>query len=191
MISANTYTLKGLLRGLRGTEQAKSTHAAAERFVLLNTVGLARVPLVNADIGRQLYYKPVSFGRTLNDAVANPFTNTAAGLKPLAPVLINAARQASGDLIITWTRRSRLDAAWRNNADVPIGETAETYELELMNAGFVIRRTVTVTGATTYTYTAALQTTDGGVLTAGQFNVRIYQISSVVGRGTGSPIANF
>jgi hypothetical protein len=62
-----------------------------------------------------------------------------------------------------------------------LGETAEEYELEIMNGGSVVR---TVTGLTSpaYSYSAANQTSDFG---SGQSSLsfRVYQLSDSVGRG--------
>ena len=63
-------------------------------------------------------------------------------------------------LAITWTRRTRVDGAWRDYVDVPVGEAAQSYEVEIMS-GSTVKRTIAASSESA-TYTAAMQTTDFG-----------------------------
>jgi hypothetical protein len=192
LVAAQTYRLSRFMRGLFGTEAAQAAHPGGDAFVMLNGGGVVRVAGTTAQIGQPLQYKSITNGQKLNTAAAVSFTNSAAGLKPLSPVLVNASKQPNGDFIIRWTRRGRIDAGWRSTVDVPLGETVEEYDLELYTSGLpnILRRTVRVT-ASTYTYTLAQQVADAGSgIAAGALSHRVYQISSVAGRGFGSPIAN-
>jgi hypothetical protein len=192
LVAAQTYRLSRFIRGLFGTEAAQATHPGGDAFVMLNGGGVVRVAGTTAQIGQPLQYKSITNGQKLNTAAAVPFTNSAAGLKPLSPVLVNASKQPNGDFIVRWTRRGRIDAGWRSTVDVPLGETVEEYDLELYTSGLpnILRRTARVT-APTYTYTLAQQVADAGSgIAAGALSHRVYQISSAVGRGFGSPIAN-
>jgi hypothetical protein len=192
LVAAQTYRLSRFIRGLFGTEAAQGAHPGGDAFVMLNGGGVVRVAGTTAQIGQPLQYKSITNGQKLNTAAAVPFTNFAAGLKPLSPVLVNASKQPNGDFVIRWTRRGRIDAGWRSTVEVPLGETVEEYDLELYTSGLpnILRRTVRVT-APTYTYTLAQQTADAGSgIAAGALYHCVYQISGVVGRGFGSPIAN-
>lgn len=183
LVGSGLYRLSGLLRARRGTEDAMSTHAVGERFVLLSGVaGLARVPATASEIGAARDYRAITAGDTLDSAGSVTFTNTARGLKPLAPVHVAAGRNASGDVLIQWVRRGRLDTEWRDYADVPVGETAERYEIDIISgAGAVVRMLTAVTPAAIYTVDDCIADL-GSVVTS--LRVRIYQMSSVVGRGT-------
>lgn len=183
LIGANLYRLSGLLRGRRGTESAMSTHAVGERFVLLAGVGgLARVPASASEIGAARDYRAITAGDTLDSAGSITFANTARGLKPLSPVHVAAGRNAAGDVLIQWARRGRLDTEWRDYVDVPIGETVERYEIDIVSsAGAVVRTLTATTPAVAYTADDCLA--DLGALVT-SLHVRIYQMSSVVGRGT-------
>ena len=67
---------------------------------------------------------------------------------------------------------------------LPYGEDTDNYIVEVLSttAPRSVLRTISVTGATTTTYTASQQTSDG--LTLGNaVYVKIYQISNAVGRG--------
>jgi hypothetical protein len=101
-------------------------------------------------------------------------------LKPFSPVHVTGLRDGSGNLTINWLRRSRVDAEWRDGVDIPLGEESERYEVEIMD-GETVMRTIATTSPTA-SYSAAEQTTDFGSPQS-SVNVRVYQISAVVGRG--------
>jgi hypothetical protein len=178
-----TYTLRGFLRGRRGSEYAMGSHAEGERFVLLNAATLRRIPATTADIGLERLYKAVTAGASPTTVTARPFKNEGAALKPYAPVHVGGGRMADGSIIIHWTRRNRLSGEWRDGVDVPMSETGEWYDLEICDSTFetVISYAYSVPGAT-YTYVAADQISDFGELQSTLY-VRIYQKSAVVGRG--------
>jgi hypothetical protein len=120
-------------------------------------------------------------GNIVAAIVTGTISNTAKGLKPLSPVHLKGSRNGVGDLTITWKRRTRIGGGWRDNAEVPLGETSEFYEVEILN-GVAVVRTVAASSPA-ITYTAAQQTADfGSVQTA--IAVRVYQLSATVGRGT-------
>ena len=53
----------------------------------------------------------------------------AESVRPLAPVGLVAATDPSGDLQVSWIRRSRAGFAWLDEVDAPVGETRERYRL--------------------------------------------------------------
>lgn len=187
LVSTGRYRLSGLRRGRKGTEQYMSTHAIGDSFVLLNQSAAARVDLTTTDIGASLQFKAVTFGQLLAEASVTPFTPAAVGLEPLSPVNIRAGRSAASapyDITIAWTRRNRLDSEWRNYSDVPQSETSESYEVEIYtNSSFsTVKRTITGLSSATTTYTSAQQVSDFGSNQTTIY-VKVYQLSSVVGRG--------
>ena len=182
LVGAGQYTLSGLLRGRLGTDDAISSHMASERFILLDTAQvIARVPDGLALRNVQNTYRAVSLFQPLSAATPFTFTNTARGLQPYA--VVNLAGTRSGnDLVMTWTRRTRIPAPWADGVDAALGETTERYEIDIRNAGDTATlRTITVTSPTA-TYTAAEQTADFGS-PQGSIRVRVFQISETVGRG--------
>jgi hypothetical protein len=187
LISANTYTLTGLLRGRRGTEWAMSTHIANERFVLLSETTTYLFDGASSEYNLARKYRGVSFGGFLDDAIEINFTHTAVARKPYAPAQLGGGRNAANDVVLNWSRRTRLGGSWNNYADVPLGETAAAYVVEIYSSGTyaTLKRTITGITSETTTYTAAQQTTDG--LTPGNpVYFIVYQVSSVVGNGYGA-----
>jgi uncharacterized membrane protein len=122
LISANTYTLSGLLRGRFGTEQHIGTHAAGERFVRLSTAGTIRPPLEQSDIGVGYFYRAVSIGRRFDSVASDVIASAAVGLRPLSGVNVRGGRQHNDHYHVSWDRRTRVDGGWRSGVDVPLAE---------------------------------------------------------------------
>lgn len=178
-----SYTLTGFLRGRRGTEHKIGAHGAGERFVLLSPTTLQRIAQTTADIGKTRLYKAVSVGMTLAATPAQSFTNEGSGLKPYAPVEIGGGRDADGNVLIHWTRRTRISGEWRDGVDVPLGESSEAYELEITDAGYAsVKRTISGLSVPAATYSAADQAADG-FAPGDPIHMQVYQLSSTVGRG--------
>ncbi len=180
LIAAKTYRLSNMLRGIRGTDWATSTHVTGERVVKLDATTLRRVKLDTDDIGAERYYKAPTLGQSLPSVTSTAFTNTAVGLHPFSPVHIAGTVDGSNTLTITWYRRTRIGGDWRDYIDVQLGETTEEYEVDILLGGTVVR-TIDATSETC-DYTEAQRLADG--FTADEaVPVNIYQLSSVVGRG--------
>lgn len=182
LIGARQYRLDGLLRGRKGTEDKIAGHTAGDRFVLLSGANGIYRPIVEAgETGIERYYKASSVGTLLSDAAAFAFTHTGRYAKPYAPAHVRGVRNSGGDLAMTWIRRTRLDAPWSDGVDAPLGETTEAYEIDVLDGGGDVLRTISSTTQSA-TYTAADQVTDFGSAQSA-IQVNIYQISSRVGRG--------
>jgi hypothetical protein len=65
---------------------------------------------------------------------------------------------------------------------VPVSESAEAYEVDVLNGSGAVVRTITGLGAPAATYSAAQQVTDFGAAQPA-VRVMIYQMSGIVGRG--------
>lgn len=169
LVSTRVYALSGLLRGRRGTEQHMDAHVTDERFVLFNSA-IYRESEALANINVTTHFKAVTYGSSIASITAQDFTDTGAGLKPLAVVHLNSVDAGGGDYTITWVRRSRIGGEWRDSVDVPLGEAFEQYGVDVVRVGSVISSALVTTQTATVTAVA------GDV-------VRIYQLSDLVGRG--------
>jgi hypothetical protein len=181
--SDGSYTLSGLLRGRKGTQT--TGHTMGDRFVLLSQSALVRPAAEDAEIGLIRSYKATTIGSSIAAVSTQEFTNTGIARRPYSPVQTGGGRNATGDLTINWIRRSRINAEWRDYVDAGLGETTESYEIEVLNTSVspaVVVRTLTAT-TNTVQYTAAQQTTDFSSPLPAAVTVRIYQISSTYGRG--------
>ena len=183
LVSAGVYTLSGLLRGRRGTEWASTGHAATERFVVLGTSGMRHIALQSGDLGSARYYKVVSAGQRLSAVTAQAITPAGVALECFSPVNARANRDTT-DTVLTWTRRTRLSTRLTGTLPIsaPLGETSESYEVEVWDATYTtLKRTITAASETA-TYTSAQQVTDFGSDQTVLY-LKIYQLSATVGRG--------
>ncbi len=183
LVSTGRYRLTRLLRGQRGTEDAMGDPAPTGARVVILDTAVQPLSIAETDLGIPWNWRIGPGNAAPSDVImqALSFTPSGRGLKPLAPAQPRMRREANGDLAIRWRRRDRALAAdsWVL-AEVPMSEAAESYELEILGAGTVVR-TVTGMAVPTFTYTAAMQTADFGT-TVTSLDVRITQIGAL-GRG--------
>lgn len=174
----NLYTLRGFLRGQRGTEWATGTHAAGDRCVLLD-LRLRRVIAQTSQIGLTRNMKAVTSGMVLSDVTAEVFTDTGVALKPFSPANPRVLADG-GDLVVSWQRRTRRSYRYGGiNPVVPLGELAEAYRVHIPDA--TPPRTVNVTSPN-WTYEAADIASDG--FSPGEpIQVEVVQLSAIVGEG--------
>ena len=69
---------------------------------------------------------------------------------PLSPVNPFVRRQAAGDTLVGWTRRSRIGWTWLDGTGVPLGEEREAYRIAWPDSS-------AETAAPVFTYRAALR----------------------------------
>jgi hypothetical protein len=94
---------------------------------------------------------------------------------------VGGTRNAAGDLAITWVRRTRFGGVWADGTDVPLNEESERYEVDILDGGGAVKRTIAV-NAPAAIYTAAEQIADFGAPQA-SIAIKVYQLSAAVGRG--------
>lgn len=141
LVSPGVYTLSRLLRGLRGTEWAISTHAAAERCVLLRPTGLRRVPTSLAARGQTYYVRGITRGQSLASVASETFTDLGVGMMPYAPVDVRGVRTTE-HIVVTWKRRSRYVTSVTGILSAPLGEATEAYRVTILSSGGAALREV-------------------------------------------------
>jgi hypothetical protein len=182
LVSPGVYDLSALLRGQAGTEGAmRSPVAAGARFVILDAA-LRQVDMTAAEIGLPFNWKygPASYdigNSAYSTRLGVPFRGI--GLRPLSPVQVRT-EFSSGDIFISWIRRTRQAGDSWEQTEVPLGEESEAYEIDVMNGPAVARTIAASTPAATYT--AAQQVADFGAAQP-SYVLRIYQLSPIHGRG--------
>lgn len=180
--SDGNYTLYGLLRGRRGTEPFMGTHVTGERVVLLTTSAVIHRTDSSSLLSVSNLYKVVTLGTPLDRAPARSFVNNGVSKKPYSVVQLAAGVDASGNAKINWVRRTRIGGEWRDYADAALGETSESYVVEIWDSSFTVLKRTFTPAVQTQDYTAAQMVTDFGVAQSTIY-VRVYQVSSVIGRG--------
>lgn len=189
LLAPGRYRLTRLLRGQRGTELAMAASVAPGARVVVLDGAVGPLPLPETDIGQPWNWRVGPSARPVGDDsfVGVEFTPTGVGLLPFSVAHVEQPfRQgrALGDLTIRWKRRSRALAAdsWEA-VEVPLAEEAEAYEVDILD-GATVLRTLSADGPSVV-YTNAQQVADfGAALGPGDtLDVRIAQMSSLVGRG--------
>lgn len=178
-----TYTLSKLLRARAGTEDQTASHIVGERFVVVDSAGTGWLRQAESAslVGATLDYRGTTFGTYTSNADTESLSYTARSAKPFSPCHLKGSRVSSGDLTITWIRRTRYQTNWKSGY-APLGEASELYDLEILdNAGNVVRTVSNLTSAT-YTYSSTDQVADFGSAQSA-VSIRIYQRSATVGRG--------
>ena len=190
IVTTGRWKLARLLRGQSGTEDAIVPSAAiGSRIVFLGSA-LVPLPVTEAELGMPWNWRIGPVSRAAGDAInlALSFTPQGRGLRPWSPVRIKGGWQGSGDIILSWLRRTRSLAGDSWNApevpEVPLGEAAEAYDVEILTGGGSVVRTVSGLGLAAWTYTAAMQTADLGALVT-SLRLRVFQ-NGQLGRGAPS-----
>lgn len=189
LVATSRYRLTRLLRGLRGTEGAMVASLAAGARVVKLDDSVTNLPITSAEVGLPYNWLvgPASLPIDDDAYVQEAFTAQAVGLRPFSPCHVkqpNRTGRTPGDLTIDWIRRSRdLSADSWAAAEIPIGESSEAYEVDIMDGATVLR---TLSASTpSVVYTGAQQTADFGALLGpgDTLDVRIAQVSLSYGRG--------
>ena len=182
LVDAQTYRLSGLLRGQFGTESAMTTTlASGAQFVLLDGA-VTRVPVLESERKLTLNWDYGPGNRGIGDAsyLTVPFSYQSLGLRPLSPVHIKATR-SSGNIAVSWIRRTRTGGDNWELPDAPLGEESESYEVDILD-GANVKRTLTASSPSVV-YSSADQIADfGGVQS--RVSVKVYQTNILFGRGS-------
>jgi hypothetical protein len=184
LIAPGQWRLSKLLRGRQGSEQAMGAPVAAGARVVVLDGALRQVPLSQAEARLPHHFTYGPGGKPVSDA---SFTTvecrfTAAGLIPPSPCHVGFRWRANGDLLLTWKRRDRAPAA----AQLLLAETPQSdaglFDLEILADGAVVRCFSNVP-QNSQVYAAAEQAADFPQGMPNPLIVRVFQRSSVVGRG--------
>ena len=181
LVGERTYELSRLLRGQAGSEWAIAAPlAAGAPFVVLDQYVLAVARGLD-DIDRPMQLRIVAANRDYGDpaAVALAVTPQPIALKPVTPVHVRGRRTGAG-IEIGWIRRTRIDGDNWTSGDVPLGEDAEAYEVDILSGTTVLR--TLESSAPSVLYAAAAEMADFGVQQT-SLAVRVTQLSATVGRG--------
>jgi hypothetical protein len=182
LIAENTYRLSRFMRGLGGEETlARRTVATGAPIVALDTA-LVGLGSGLATLGAATTYRIGPLNRGISDPICVEIGATATGkaLMPYAPVKAAANRGGEG-IVISFLRRGRRDADAWDPVEIPLGETSEAYEIEILAADGTTKRVLAAT-TTQVLYAAADEIADFGAPQA-VLNLSIRQMSASVGAG--------
>lgn len=180
--SSKVYRLSRLLRGQLGTETMMAEGSAAGACVVLLSSNVSSLATDRDLVGVSLTVKAGAASRSIDGSayVTQEITPVARGQEPYSPVHLRAERLASGDILISWVRRTRIGGDSWAQYEVPLAEESEAYQVNF----FVDNLTAWTQelSTTTLLYTAAMQQSDFGA-SAPYVDVSVAQISSTYGPG--------
>ncbi len=182
VVDSTNFILDRLLRGRLGTEPLATGHTVGEKIILLETSRIFTHSVELADMGKSHGWVATTLGTTIEENFNVPFTYNGIDLRPYS-VSELVAVTSTGDVISTWTRRTRFNGQLLDGiGTVPLNEDSESYDIDYINpSGGALFRTKTVTSETD-TYTAAEQSTDGVGATV---TIRVFQNSATFPGGRG------
>ncbi len=183
LIGERTYRLTQLLRGQVGTEHATAAGILPGARVAYFDQTIPKLSVTNAQIGYERTFRvgPASEGVGGVNTTTFDFTPTGRAKLPLAPVHGKARLRGDSGLDITWIRRTRIGGdAWPDSGDVPLGETAERYRIEILDGASTVRSSEVTSPL--FVYSLAAQTADfGGAIDT--VSMRVAQIAPDFGPG--------
>ena len=154
-VDSVTFQVSRLLRGRRGTEENAFGHSSGETWVLLEAGRIFTFGLALADLNRLLSYRAVTLNTLIEDTRDTLFTYTGQDLTPYSVTQVEGTRNGSGDLTLTWVRRTRFNGELRDGTGtVPLNEQGELYDVEYYWDGQLILSRTDLTSPTD-TLTAA------------------------------------
>jgi hypothetical protein len=178
LVGTNAYELTRLLRGQAGSDFAVGATSAGNAVLVLDAQATT-LPVPGAWVGTTAKIR--SFAGPAD--ASGQLAEVAIGLDPLlplAPAHLRAVRAVSGDVALSWVRRSRADTdSWAPD-DAPLEVTPEAYVVTIFD-GLTAIRTINCS-APSATYTAAQQAADFGSLPS-SFGFGAAQVSPLYGPG--------
>ncbi|WP_460449449.1 baseplate multidomain protein megatron [Alsobacter sp. SYSU BS001988] len=181
LIGPGQWRLSRLIRGLGGSEAAAARPAPAGSLVALLDSALTPLGVGAASLGRGYSYRVGPAPRGSDDAAVTAFSASPgpAALACLSPVRAQATRTPGG-VGLRWIRRGRSEADAWEPVEIPLGEEAEAYAVDILSGGQVVR--TLDCAAPRALYAAAEELADFGAAQT-RLAVRIAQVSAAVGRG--------
>lgn len=182
LVAPDQWRLTRLLRGQAGTETfiGDPTPAGAD-FVLLNSAVVeAPTPLSMRGLERRWRIGPTRKPVSHDSYVDFEAAYDAVRLRPYAPTRLRIHKDAaSGDVHASWTRRTRVDGDNWAGIEAPLGETRETYRIEIGD----LREEIV--DAPAWTWASAAQAADG---LSGPVQIAVSQLSDQFGPGPSTKV---
>lgn len=181
--NTGSFTITRFLRGLYGTEWASGLHVAGDHLVMLDTSSVSFAGLPTSAIGTARTWRAVTQGADIDSAANATDIYEANNLLPLAPVDLYASQdQGTKDWTASWQRRTRWPVDLFSGAAVPLGESAELYEVQIWSAAFTALKRTLWASTNSVAYSSAQQVEDHGSIQTTLY-IKVRQVSSVVGGG--------
>jgi hypothetical protein len=180
VVAPDTYELSVRLRGQAGTDGLMPAEWPIESTVVLLDQTLTQIDLPLSARGLARHYRFGAIARGIDDpdVILRVEAFDGAGLRPYPVAHLRAQLSASGDLAVSWIRRTRIDGDTWQAFEVPLGEEAERYQIRVLQAAD-LRAEYTLTQPA-FLYGAAQRQGD---LQPGPYRIEVAQVSTQYGPG--------
>ncbi len=180
LVAPSTYEISLRLRGQQGSDGIMPTEWPIGSTVVLLDLAPEQIDLPLSSRGLARYYRVGAASRGYDDpaTLLKVEAFDGIGLRPYPIAHLRAKTAATGDVDITWIRRTRTDGDNWQPLEVPLGEASEAYIIRVVQAEIILREEPATVPS--WTYSSAAQTTDGIV---GPYRIDVAQVSDRFGAG--------
>jgi len=180
LVAERTYDLSHRLRGQLGTDGVMPDVWPIGSVVVVLNDALTQIDLAQSARGLARHYRIGPAQRSFDDPSYRHLVEAfdGIGMRPYSPAHLSVAADAAGGDVFSWVRRTRIDGDSWQSTEVPLGESSETYLVQVSENGAVIRESQVSTPE--FTYSAAAKTADG---VTGEYEFAVAQVSDRFGPG--------
>jgi hypothetical protein len=180
LVGPDRYDLSRRLRGQLGTDASMPAVWPAGSWVVLLDEAVKQIAFSSSARGLVRHFRAGPAALPFTDAsyVHTQATFYGIGLRPYSPVHCRWRPDGIGGHAVSWIRRTRIDGDLWDLPDVPLGETAEAYQVRVWSGAALVRQEFV--GVPVWTYSAAQRAGDGIGLV---YDVEVAQISDRFGPG--------
>ena len=178
-VAPRVWDLSMRLRGQAGTDAMVPEFWPAGSVLVLLDGAPRQVDLPRSARGLERHYRVGPASRPYDDASHRHrvLAFEGVGLRPYAPAHLRARREGD-DLMLTWVRRTRVEGDGWGRGEVPLGEARETYLVQILRGGEVVREAAA--DEPIWVYSSGDRAADGG---KGNLAARVAQVSDRFGPG--------
>ena len=180
LVAPSTYEISLRLRGQQGSDGIMPAEWPIGSTVVLLDLAPEQIDLPLSSRGLARYYRIGSAARGYDDPATllkvDAFDGI--GLRPYPVAHLRAEAANSGDLGVSWIRRTRIDGDNWQPLEVPLGEATEAYVIRVVQSNLILREEPS--NGPGWTYPSAAKTADGIV---GPYRVDVAQVSDRFGAG--------
>ena len=186
LVAPKTYELRLRLRGQAGSDGIMPDVWPVGSYFLMIDSAVPQIELGAAARGLLRNYRvgQADLGYGNAQVVSESIAFAGIGLRPYSVAHLRAQGAAGGPISLSWVRRTRVEGDSWLGMDVPLGEDAELYQVQVLHDDRVVRQELVANPR--FTYSAAMQAQDG--VGAG-FRLSVAQMSGRFGAGPAKQVS--
>ncbi|MGV8987291.1 MAG: baseplate multidomain protein megatron [Cypionkella sp.] len=180
LVAPRTYDLTIRLRGQAGTDGVMPREWPVGSYFVILDRAVPQIELAATARGLARNYRIGQIDRGYGDprVVSETLAFDGIGLRPYSVSHLEITGAWGRTINVNWIRRTRIDGDSWQGIEVPLGEEAELYKVQVRHGEAVLRDEVV--NSPNWMYSPAMQAADGA---PSGFTVAVAQISSRFGQG--------